>query len=47
MLEVPFSSEGELVMDILRFGADVEVMEPASLRQAVAERAKSMSRLYA
>jgi len=38
VLEVPFSSEGELVQDILKFGPDVEVVAPAGLREAVRTR---------
>ncbi len=34
-LRVPFADERELVGDILRFGADVLVLEPQSLRAAV------------
>ena len=32
MLEIPYSDERELVGDLLRFGADVAVLEPAELR---------------
>ena len=46
VLEIPYSSEGELVMDILRFGADVEALAPASLRATVAERAAALAKLY-
>jgi len=35
MLEIPFSDDRELVMDILKYGADVEVIEPAGLRRTV------------
>ena len=34
-LEIPFSEDPELVMDILRYGADVEVLAPATLREKV------------
>jgi predicted DNA-binding transcriptional regulator YafY len=34
-LEVPYSNPTELVMDILRHGAGVEVLAPSELRQAV------------
>src|SRR5256714_2858296 len=44
VLEVPFSSETELMMDILKFGPDVEVLEPASLRSAVLERIRATAR---
>ena len=32
ILEVPYSDPRELVMDILKYGADVEVLEPARQR---------------
>jgi predicted DNA-binding transcriptional regulator YafY len=38
ILTVPYSSEPELVMDILRYGPDVEVLAPESLRRAVRDR---------
>ena len=45
LLEVPFSDHRELVMDILRHGPDVEVLEPASLRAAVkAQLAAALAR---
>jgi predicted DNA-binding transcriptional regulator YafY len=37
VLEIPYAHEQELVMEILKFGADVEVLAPASLRGRVAE----------
>ncbi|MFN7753653.1 MAG: helix-turn-helix transcriptional regulator [Pseudomonadota bacterium] len=46
LLEVPYSNDPELVMDILRYGPDVEVLEPADLRQTVAARLREASRLY-
>jgi predicted DNA-binding transcriptional regulator YafY len=36
-LTFPYSHERELLMDILRFGGDVEVLGPPELRQAVSE----------
>ena len=36
-LRIPYSDPRELVMDILKHGADVEVTSPESLRNAVAE----------
>jgi predicted DNA-binding transcriptional regulator YafY len=38
LLEVPYAHERELVMEILRYGADVEVLAPESLRSDVASR---------
>ena len=35
VLEIPYSDERELVGDILRFGAEVEVLEPADLRDKI------------
>ena len=37
ILEVPYSDDRELVMDIMKYGPDVEVLEPASLRERVIE----------
>ena len=36
-LQVPFSHARELIMDILRYGADVEVIGPDSLRENVSQ----------
>jgi predicted DNA-binding transcriptional regulator YafY len=45
LLELPFSDPRELAMDILRHGAHVEVLEPASLREAVkAQLAAALAR---
>jgi predicted DNA-binding transcriptional regulator YafY len=35
VLEIPYSDERELLGDLLRFGADVEVLEPADLRSRI------------
>jgi len=45
-LELPFSSARELVMDILRYGPEVEVVSPDSLRDAVAESARQAAAIY-
>jgi predicted DNA-binding transcriptional regulator YafY len=37
LLKFPYSREPELVMDVLKYGADVEVLAPESLRKAVAD----------
>jgi predicted DNA-binding transcriptional regulator YafY len=34
------------IADVLALGAEIEVLEPASLRSAVAERARSIAGLY-
>ena len=36
VLEIPYANDRELLMEILKFGADVEVLAPASLRDRVA-----------
>jgi predicted DNA-binding transcriptional regulator YafY len=46
VLEVPFASEKELLMDILKFGPDVEVIAPPSLRDAVAGAATLLAKVY-
>jgi len=45
-LELPFSSARELVMDILRYGPEVQVESPDFLRDAVLESAQKTTRLY-
>ena len=37
VLELPYSEDRELLMEILKYGADVEVLAPASLRKRLAE----------
>ncbi len=46
VLTVPYVDHRELMMDILRFGADCEVLGPASLRQRVAQEALRMGEVY-
>jgi predicted DNA-binding transcriptional regulator YafY len=46
VIEVPFSSQKELIQDILKFGADVEVVGPPALRKEVAERAQATAAQY-
>lgn len=38
VLEIPYSGDGELVMDILKYGPDVEVLAPTELRSMVKDR---------
>ncbi len=45
-LTVPYSQQPELIMDILKHGAEVEVLSPPSLRKAVADTIEQMSALY-
>jgi predicted DNA-binding transcriptional regulator YafY len=46
LLKLPYSREPELVMDILKYGADVEVLAPESLRDAVARQHAEAARIY-
>jgi predicted DNA-binding transcriptional regulator YafY len=46
VLEVPFSSEKELLMDLLKFGPEVEVLAPGSLRESVRAVAEATAGLY-
>ena len=46
-LEFPYADHRELIMDILKFGADVEVLAPPDLRRRVAEEAARLTALYA
>ena len=46
VLEVPYSQEPELVMDILKYGADVEVLSPPSLRRRVEQELGTAAKRY-
>ncbi len=46
LLRIPYSQDTELVMDILRHGADVEVLQPQQLRQKVIDKIEEMRSLY-
>ncbi len=46
LLKVPFSNARELIMDVLRYGADVEVLAPDFLRDAVAAEARKTADTY-
>jgi len=46
LLEVPFSGARELIMDIMRYGAEVEVLAPDFLREAVAAEARKTAGIY-
>jgi len=46
VLEGPFSSGKELLMDVLKHGADVEVLAPESLRREVRARARALLDIY-
>ena len=43
---MPFSGARELSMDILRYGAEVEVLAPVFLRETVAKEAKQTAQIY-
>jgi predicted DNA-binding transcriptional regulator YafY len=45
-LTVPFSDPRELVMEVLRYGAEVEVLAPDFLRETVAEAARETAEIY-
>lgn len=46
LLEVPYSDETELTLDILRQGPEVEVLSPSALRTNVAQVLKRSAALY-
>jgi predicted DNA-binding transcriptional regulator YafY len=46
VLEVPYADDRELVREILKFGPDVEVLAPGSLRTRVADLHKEAARRY-
>ena len=46
VLELPYSEDRELVMDILRYGPDVEVIGPASLRGSLKKALQSALKHY-
>jgi len=46
LLSFPVTDYREVLGDILRFGAEAEVLEPAELRDLIAETAVGMNRIY-
>ncbi|UOD50960.1 helix-turn-helix transcriptional regulator [Orrella daihaiensis] len=46
VLDVPYGQDWELIQDILKQGADVEVLAPDGLRGKVADAIRSMASLY-
>src|SRR5438067_13563326 len=46
VLELPYAEMPELVMEILKFGPDVEVLAPAELRERVAQSLAQAARRY-
>lgn len=45
-LEIPYSNSTELIMDILKYGSDVEVLEPQGLRDEVIQSLSKASSVY-
>lgn len=45
-LRIPYSNPTELIMEICRYGADVEVIEPIELRDAVKEILQKSIKIY-
>jgi predicted DNA-binding transcriptional regulator YafY len=45
-LVIPYADERELLGDILRFGADVEVLSPPRLREQVQAEVRKLAELY-
>ena len=46
ILQIPYSQDTELIMDILKHGSEVEVLAPPDLRRKVIERIGAMQALY-
>jgi len=46
ILKIPYNNPTELIMDILKYGADVEVLAPDELRAAVISQLNSMREMY-
>ncbi len=47
VLKVPYAQDHEITMDILRYGADVEVLAPEELRRRVIEAHRAAAERYA
>ncbi len=45
-LSIPYGNPTELIMDICRYGPDVEVIEPSELRRQVAQQLQAAARQY-
>jgi len=46
VLQIPYSQDTELIMDILKHGPEVEVLEPPELRRKVIDRIEAMGKVY-
>jgi len=42
LLDIPYSDDRELIMDILKYGSSVEVVAPAALKNKVVQEIKMM-----
>ena len=47
LLEIPYADDRELMMDILKYGPDVEVVGPVSLRKRVQDLLLQATQRYA
>jgi len=46
ILKIPYSDHREILMDVLRYGCDVEVLQPATLRRELKQRISKMIEMY-
>jgi predicted DNA-binding transcriptional regulator YafY len=46
VLELPYAEDRELLMEVMKYGPDVEVVGPQSLRSRVAESLKAAASRY-
>jgi len=46
ILSLPYCNDTELIMDVMRYGADVEVLEPKNLRQKIRKRLQESLKKY-
>jgi len=46
LLHIPYSNPTELIMDILKYGPDAEVIEPTALREQMKARIAEMQKMY-
>ena len=47
VLSCPYSNDIELIMDIMRYGPDAEVLEPPELRAKIQDRLRKALSCYA
>ena len=45
-MKLPFVDQTELLMDVMRFGPDVELVEPKELRHSLIEKLRSAAEQY-